>query len=97
MHRFARPAVRSFSSSPVSQIGRGRGRKPEKKFDVEHMERFQFDDQTTVGHELFENIRTVRQYLRKTEFELPKLNGKSYFMQREYVRLMVFFVWCMID
>ncbi|ORY93306.1 mitochondrial ribosomal subunit protein-domain-containing protein [Syncephalastrum racemosum] len=75
MHRFARPAVRSFSSSPVSQLGRGRGRKPEKKFDVEHMERFQFDDQTTIGHELFENIRTVRQYLRKTEFELPKLSA----------------------
>ncbi|EIE76552.1 hypothetical protein RO3G_01256 [Rhizopus delemar RA 99-880] len=38
------------------------------------MPRFEFDDQTTLGHNLFDNIRQVRQYLRKTEFELPKLN-----------------------
>ncbi|KAG2226714.1 hypothetical protein INT45_001061 [Circinella minor] len=71
----SKPACRAFSSTSASLAGRqgGRFRKPEKKFDVAYMEKFEFDDQTTIGHELFENIRTVRQYLRKTEYELPKL------------------------
>lgn len=74
----SKPACRAFSSTSASLAGRqgGRFRKPEKKFDVAYMEKFEFDDQTTIGHELFENIRTVRQYLRKTEYELPKLQSK---------------------
>lgn len=72
-------ATRQFSTTSVALAGRqGTGvqrRKAEKKFDVEFMPKFDFDDQTTIGHSLFENIREVRQYLRKTEFELPKLNG----------------------
>jgi hypothetical protein len=69
-------AYRSFSTAPVTLAGRqGARRKPAKKFDVDNMPRFEFDDQTTLGHNLFDNIRQVRQYLRKTEFELPKLNG----------------------
>lgn len=71
-------AVRQFSSTSVALAGRqggGQRRKAEKKFDVDFMPKFDFDDQTTIGHSLFENIREVRQYLRKTEFELPKLNG----------------------
>ncbi|ORZ25190.1 mitochondrial ribosomal subunit protein-domain-containing protein [Absidia repens] len=69
--------VRLFSSASVAMAGRqgGRFRKPEKKYDVSHMEQFAFDDQTTIGHELFENIRHVRQYLRKTKYELPKLSA----------------------
>ncbi|KAG0911662.1 hypothetical protein G6F57_009364 [Rhizopus arrhizus] len=68
-------ACRSFSTAPVTLAGRqGARRKPAKKFDVDNMPRFEFDDQTTLGHNLFDNIRQVRQYLRKTEFELPKLN-----------------------
>ncbi|KAG1050293.1 hypothetical protein G6F46_003210 [Rhizopus delemar] len=68
-------ACRSFSTAPVTLAGRqGARRKPAKKFDVDDMPRFEFDDQTTLGHNLFDNIRQVRQYLRKTEFELPKLN-----------------------
>ncbi|KAI8146111.1 mitochondrial ribosomal subunit protein-domain-containing protein [Fennellomyces sp. T-0311] len=68
---------RSFSTAAAALAGRqgSRFRKPEKKFDVNYMEEFQFDDQTTIGHELFENIRNVRQYLRKTEYELPKLRS----------------------
>lgn len=71
-------AVRQFSSTSIALAGRqggGQRRKAEKKFDVDFMPKFDFDDQTTIGHSLFENIREVRQYLRKTEFELPKLNG----------------------
>ncbi|KAF7728021.1 37S ribosomal protein S24, mitochondrial [Apophysomyces ossiformis] len=58
-------------------VGRqgARFRRPDKKYDVNHMEKFDFDDQTTIGHELFENIREVRKYLRKTEYELPKLSA----------------------
>ncbi|KAI8342815.1 mitochondrial ribosomal subunit protein-domain-containing protein [Chlamydoabsidia padenii] len=69
--------IRHFSSASVVMAGRQgtRFRKPEKKFDVEHMETFAFDDQTTIGHNLFENIRNVRQYLRKTQYELPKLSA----------------------
>lgn len=72
-------AIRQFSSTSIALAGRqggGQRRKAEKKFDVDFMPKFDFDDQTTIGHSLFENIREVRQYLRKTEFELPKLNGK---------------------
>ncbi|KAI9266773.1 mitochondrial ribosomal subunit protein-domain-containing protein [Phascolomyces articulosus] len=74
---FTKPACRTFSSASAAMAGRqgGRFRKPEKKFDVDYMEKFDFDDQTTIGHELFENIRNVRQYLRKTEYELPKLQS----------------------
>lgn len=54
-----------------------RFKKPARKYDVGQMEEFAFDDQTTIGHELFENIRHVRQYLRKTKYELPKLSGKN--------------------
>lgn len=71
-------AVRQISTTSVALAGRqvgGQRRKAEKKFDVDFMPKFDFDDQTTIGHSLFENIREVRQYLRKTEFELPKLNG----------------------
>ncbi|ORX50953.1 hypothetical protein DM01DRAFT_1367792 [Hesseltinella vesiculosa] len=68
-------AVRSFTSTSAALAGRqSRFRKPERKFDVENMEEFKFDDQTTMGHSLFENIREVRQYLRKTQYELPKLS-----------------------
>ncbi|KAI8099303.1 mitochondrial ribosomal subunit protein-domain-containing protein [Halteromyces radiatus] len=69
--------IRLFSATSTALVGRqtGRFRKPEKKFDVDHMEPFAFDDQTTIGHNLFENIRHVRQYLRKTKYELPKLGG----------------------
>lgn len=74
------PTIRQFSTTSIVLAGRqgagGQRRKAEKKFDVEFMPKFDFDDQTTIGHSLFENIREVRQYLRKTEFELPKLNGK---------------------
>ncbi|KAI9308740.1 mitochondrial ribosomal subunit protein-domain-containing protein [Cunninghamella echinulata] len=68
--------VRLFSSATVVMAGRqgGRFRKADKPFDVDQMEKFQFDDQTTIGHLLFENIREVRQYLRKTKYELPKLS-----------------------
>lgn len=73
---------RTFASTTIALAGRqgGRFRRPEKKYDVDHMEQFQFDDQTTMGHDLFENIRTVRQYLRKTEYELPKLKCEGYFL-----------------
>lgn len=72
-------ALRQFSTTSIALAGRqmgGQRRKADKKFDVEFMPKFEFDDQTTIGHNLFENIRQVREYLRKTEFELPKLNGK---------------------
>lgn len=71
-------ALKQFSTSSIALAGRQTGgrRKAEKKFDVDFMPKFDFDDQTTIGHNLFENIREVRKYLRKTEFELPKLNGK---------------------
>ncbi|KAL0074703.1 mitochondrial ribosomal subunit protein-domain-containing protein [Phycomyces blakesleeanus] len=70
------PASRAFSASAAILAGRqvGRQRKPDKKFDVDHMEKFNFDDQTTIGHDLFENIREVRKYLRMTNYELPKLS-----------------------
>jgi hypothetical protein len=71
--------VRQFSTTSIALAGRQgppQRRKAEKKFDVDFMPKFDFDDQTTIGHNLFENIREVRQYLRKAEFELPKLNGK---------------------
>lgn len=74
--------IRQFSTTSIALAGRQGGpqrRKAEKKFDVDFMPKFDFDDQTTIGHSLFENIREVRQYLRKTEFELPKLNGKLCF------------------
>ncbi|KAG1046738.1 hypothetical protein G6F43_010790 [Rhizopus delemar] len=75
LRQITTPGVRSFSTAPVALAGRqGARRKPAKKFDVDDMPRFEFDDQTTLGHNLFDNIRQVRQYLRKTEFELPKLN-----------------------
>ncbi|KAI8637955.1 mitochondrial ribosomal subunit protein-domain-containing protein [Parasitella parasitica] len=69
--------MKQFSTSSIALAGRQTGtrRKAEKKFDVDFMPKFNFDDQTTVGHNLFDNIRQVRQYLRKTEFELPKLNA----------------------
>ncbi|GAA5807787.1 hypothetical protein MFLAVUS_001166 [Mucor flavus] len=71
-------ALRQFSTTSIALAGRqmgGQRRKADKKFDVEFMPKFEFDDQTTIGHNLFENIRQVREYLRKTEFELPKLNA----------------------
>lgn len=73
--------LRQFSTSSISLAGRqfGNRRAATKKFDVDFMPKFNFDDQTTIGHNLFENIRGVRQYLRKTEYELPKLSGKIYF------------------
>lgn len=71
-------AVKQFSTSSAVLAGRqfGNRRAATKKFDVDFMPKFNFDDQTTIGHNLFENIREVRQYLRKTEYELPKLSGK---------------------
>ncbi|KAI7898968.1 mitochondrial ribosomal subunit protein-domain-containing protein [Cokeromyces recurvatus] len=70
-------AIRQFSTSSIILAGRQTGsrRKAEKKYDVDFMPTFDFDDQTTIGHNLFENIRHVRQYLRKTEYELPKLSA----------------------
>ncbi|KAI9363745.1 mitochondrial ribosomal subunit protein-domain-containing protein [Pilaira anomala] len=70
-------SLRQFSTTNIALAGRqtGQRRKADKKFDVEFMPKFDFDDQTTIGHNLFENIRQVREYLRKTEFELPKLNA----------------------
>ncbi|KAI8890277.1 hypothetical protein K501DRAFT_206930 [Backusella circina FSU 941] len=74
---FQSTCKRQFSTAPVVLAGRqgGMRRKAEKKFDVDFMPKFDFDDQTTIGHTLFDNIRQVREYLRKTEFELPKLNA----------------------
>ncbi|CAO3647220.1 unnamed protein product [Cunninghamella blakesleeana] len=68
--------IRLFSSTSIAMAGRqgGRFRKADKPYDVDQMEKFEFDNQTTIGHLLFENIREVRQYLRKTKYELPKLN-----------------------
>ncbi|RUS12513.1 hypothetical protein BC938DRAFT_478830, partial [Jimgerdemannia flammicorona] len=37
-------------------------------------EPFAFNDQTTVGHELYNNIKEVRKYLRKSVYELPQLS-----------------------
>ncbi|CEP18952.1 hypothetical protein [Parasitella parasitica] len=73
----SKDTMRQFSTSAIALAGRQTGirRKAEKKYDVDFMPKFEFDDQTTVGHNLFDNIREVRQYLRKTEFELPKLNA----------------------
>ncbi|KAI8075392.1 mitochondrial ribosomal subunit protein-domain-containing protein [Gilbertella persicaria] len=72
----AKVTIKQFSTSSVALAGRQTPRrKAEKKFDVSFMPKFDFDDQTTIGHNLFENIREVRKYLRKTEFELPKLNA----------------------
>jgi hypothetical protein len=70
---------RQLSTAPVVLAGRqgGMRRKAEKKFDVDFMPRFDFDDQTTIGHTLFDNIRQVREYLRNTDFELPNLNFKQ--------------------
>ncbi|OBZ87237.1 37S ribosomal protein S24, mitochondrial [Choanephora cucurbitarum] len=69
-------AVRQLSTSSPALAGRqAPRRKAEKKFDVDFMPKFDFDDQTTIGHSIFDNIREVRKYLRKTEFELPKLNA----------------------
>jgi hypothetical protein len=68
--------TRALSTSAVQLAGRQRpGRRSEHPFDVENMEKFNFDDQTTIGHELFDNIREVRKYLRKTKYEIPKLSG----------------------
>lgn len=73
----AQVAIRQLSTSSPALAGRqSPRRKAEKKFDVDFMPKFDFDDQTTIGHTLFDNIREVRKYLRKTEFELPKLSGK---------------------
>ncbi|CEG75518.1 hypothetical protein RMATCC62417_10546 [Rhizopus microsporus] len=75
LRHFVKSNARSFSTAPAAFAGRqGVRRRPAKKFDVEEMPKFEFDDQTTIGHNLFDNIREVRQYLRKTEFELPKLS-----------------------
>lgn len=76
-----RNTVKTFSTSSAVLAGRqpGNRRRAEKKFDVDFMPKFDFDDQTTIGHNLFENIREVRQYLRKTEYELPKLSGTFIF------------------
>jgi hypothetical protein len=68
--------MRALSTSAFQMAGRQRpGRRSEHPFDVENMEKFNFDDQTTIGHELFDNIREVRQYLRKAKYEIPKLSG----------------------
>lgn len=67
---------RTFSTTAVNAARSGGRRRAQRKYDIDSMEKFNFDDQTSLGHDLFENIRTVRQYLRKTEFELPKLNCK---------------------
>jgi hypothetical protein len=68
--------TRALSSSAVQNVGRQRpGRRSEHPFDVDNMEKFNFDDQTTIGHELFDNIREVRSYLRKAKYEIPKLSG----------------------
>ncbi|KAG1437295.1 hypothetical protein G6F56_013176 [Rhizopus delemar] len=76
MLRHTTSSIRSFSTAPVALAGRQLGRKkPAIKYSVDDMPKFEFDDQTTLGHLLFDNIREVRKYLRKTEFELPKLNA----------------------
>jgi hypothetical protein len=68
--------TRALSTSAIQMAGRQRpGRRSEHPFDVENMEKFNFDDQTTIGHELFDNIREVRHYLRKAKYEIPKLSG----------------------
>lgn len=70
--------IRFFSSASVALAGRQGDRfRKVVKYSVDNMETFAFDDQTTIGHDLFENIRNVRQYLRKTQYELPKLSGKD--------------------
>ncbi|KAI9475547.1 MAG: mitochondrial ribosomal subunit protein-domain-containing protein [Benjaminiella poitrasii] len=76
-NKIGRVATRQFSVSSMTLAGRQMGsrRKAEKKYDVDFMPTFNFDDQTTIGHNLFDNIREVRQYLRKTEYELPKLSA----------------------
>ncbi|SAM00665.1 hypothetical protein [Absidia glauca] len=68
--------ARLFSTASVVMAGRQGDRfRKVVKYSVDNMETFAFDDQTTIGHNLFENIRNVRQYLRKTQYELPKLSA----------------------
>ncbi|ORZ27777.1 mitochondrial ribosomal subunit protein-domain-containing protein [Lobosporangium transversale] len=43
--------------------------------DVSNLEEFQFDDNTTTGYNVLEAQREVRQYLRITKYELPKLKA----------------------
>ncbi|GAB5589673.1 37S ribosomal protein S24 [Umbelopsis nana] len=67
--------TRALSTSVVQFAGRQKpGRRSEHPFDVDNMEKFNFDDQTTIGHELFDNVREVRKYLRKAKYEIPKLS-----------------------
>jgi hypothetical protein len=72
--------TRALSTSVVQFAGRQKpGRRSEHPFDVDNLEKFNFDDQTTIGHELFDNVREVRKYLRKAKYEIPKLSGTSLF------------------
>ncbi|KAL1925282.1 mitochondrial 37S ribosomal protein mS35 [Calcarisporiella thermophila] len=68
---------RSFSTSAALRVGRQRATSarlaPFADFDINDLEEFRFDDQTTMGHEMITNIREIRSYLRKAKYEIPTL------------------------
>ena len=76
-------AVRTVTNSAPCLAGRKKmsypayNRELERDFDMEDLETWKHDDHTTYGHLLLENIRDVRQYMRKIKYELPTLAGKS--------------------
>ncbi|KAJ1679437.1 37S ribosomal protein S24, mitochondrial [Spiromyces aspiralis] len=48
-------------------------RQLERNFDMEELQTWNHDNHTTFGHLYLENVRDVRQYLRKIKYEIPTL------------------------
>ncbi|CAO3697417.1 unnamed protein product [Rhizopus stolonifer] len=83
MLRHTTPSIRSFSTAPVVLAGRQLGRKkPAIKYNVDDMPKFEFDNQTTLGHLLFDNIREV---LYAKPFEAPGADQILKFKTHSYL------------
>ena len=74
---------RYFSTTPVSFAYRrpgtgGLGKRKDPKselYDIDKMPEYKFDAMTKPGLDILLSQREVRNYLRKTKFELPQLSS----------------------
>lgn len=45
------------------------------EWNIEDLEEYGYDDHTSLGHHILDQVREVRRYLRLEKYELPKLAG----------------------
>ena len=74
------PVFYSASRRPGTG-GLGKRKDPEAElYDIEKMPEYKFDAITKPGFDILLSQREVRDYLRKTKFELPQLSSKLSFI-----------------